>query len=214
MAVVVELATPTFDGSTPQFSGLEHVIIPFPLQRPIPEQVVFEGEYPGLPPVPKIEVPEQLSQKGISGLVGNEKGPFMEKRVAEIIAVHPKVKEVVPHSRQDPQDGKGHDMTVIFVEDSRIAPMHIQSKSRQENVLNYRNRIARKLRKLGSKMTASEWLVLDRTIALNGAVVSEKEVLWRFILGAGKIIKQYDIVSRKYQYIDLFADEDMSAQPT
>ena len=151
-----------------------------------------------------MKIPVDLNQEGVSGPIGEEKGSFMEKRVRDIVSLHPKVKKVVSHLKEDPQDSKGHDMTVFFTEDSGIEPIHIQVKSRKENISNYRNRLSQKLRKLGSKMTAPEWLILDRTITLNGALENEQEILYKFLLGVRKILKQYDELRMKYQWIDLF----------
>jgi hypothetical protein len=170
----------------------------------IPRQVTPEELFLNLPPIPAMGIPANLNQEGVSGKIGVERGSFMEGRVKDIVSFHPKVKEVIIHTQEDPQDGKGHDMTVYFTEESGIEPIHIQVKSRDENMQSYRNKISQRLRRLGSELTASEWLILDRTLVLNGALENEQEILYKFLLGIRNILKRYDELSMKAQWIDLF----------
>ncbi|MGA2967850.1 MAG: hypothetical protein ABSD69_01590 [Candidatus Levyibacteriota bacterium] len=190
MTASVESATQNYDGSTPV--------------APVPKIVPPIEDYSGLPPVPEIPIPQRFTEKGVTGVVGKDKGEFMEGRVKKIIEAHPKVREVALNTQYGSEDGRGHDMIVYFTEDSGIDPIHIQVKSSREAIRNYRRRVARRLKKIGSGLTASEWLILDRTIALNGAVRDEREALMQFIEGTAKILKRYDELNRKYTYPDIF----------
>ncbi len=202
MTVVENLTTGgVFDG-TPRSPLVADYV--FPPQTAIPKLVVPKDVYQGLPFAPRIGIPGRLNEPRIEGIAGNERGLFMEGRLADIIFIHPKVKEIMMHSQEDPQDGKGHDMTVYFTKDSGIEPIHIQVKSRQENISTYRRKISARLKLAGSKLTTNEWLILDRTIALNGALENEQEILYNFVIGVASILKRYDELSKTHQYIELF----------
>jgi hypothetical protein len=204
MTVVTELAAGGVFDTAPQLpSGPDQSATLFPPAL-IPELIVPKDVYQGLPNAPMILIPDRLNEVGITGLAGNEKGVFMEERVRDIVSVHPKVREVILHTKEDPQDGKGHDITVYFTEESGIAPINIQVKSSQDGIARYRKKIAHRLKEAGSKMTVNEWLILDRTIALNGALTSEQEILYNFVMGIANIVKRYEAVSKEHKYIELF----------
>lgn len=205
MTVVTELAAGGVFDIAPQLpSGPDLSATLFPPQTTTPNLTVPKDVYQGLPFAPTIGIPDRLNAAGITGVAGNEKGVFMEERVADIISIHPKVKEVMLHAKEDPQDGKGHDITVYFTEESGIAPINIQVKSSRDGIARYRKKIAHRLREAGSKLTTNEWLILDRTIALNGALTSEQEILYNFVMGIANIVKRYEALSKEHKYIELF----------
>lgn len=218
MAVVESLNTPPFDGSTPVVSHPAE-LIPFPTEPTHEEDArirflvrrhfpTLEGDrLIGLPAAPKIEVPQRFRMLGIKGEVAREKGAFVEQRIAEIVATHPKVESVEINKRNGEQDNRGHDITVHFKEDTGIDPIHLQVKSGNKGVSSYKSKISRKLRELGVDMSSSEWLILDRTIAINGGAADEQSVLFAFVRGVARIIKLYDSVAMKHRYVDLFSEE-------
>ncbi len=137
------------------------------------------------------------------GDTGAERGRVTEERIAQVLESLPTVQRVERHKKDGEQDGQGHDLTVYFLDKLGIEPINVQGKSRQKNLLAYRNKISRKLRRLGIDLTAEEWLIMDRTVPINGDR-PEEHIALTFTAGVTAITEQGPRLNAIHQFIPLF----------
>jgi hypothetical protein len=171
---------------------------------PIPASLIETASNFLLPPKTngqQLEIPERLI--GVSGCLGNERGAFMEGRVQAILSAQLEVEKVIRNKANGKQDSKTHDLTVFFADELGIEPINIQVKSSFLHVEDYRRRIRRELRARNSDLTADEWLIMDRTIALNGAKTKDY-ILKYFAAKVAEISDRGSELNATHRYLSLF----------